>query len=420
MVKKKSGSKKLETLDFDWSSFETEAISKLQNGEKLGGKEGILAPLIKRLLEASLEGELDVHLGESKSSGKSNRRNGKQKKGVKTPQGKVNLETSRDRNGTFEPKLIGKRQTTLGEGLDNKILSLYSRGLSYSDIQTHLEELYGLEISKGALSQITDKVLPVIETWKSRPLHSVYTIIWMDAIVYKVRHEGRIEKRAVYCVLGLDSNGMKELLGLYISENEGAKFWLSVLTDLQNRGVKDILIACIDNLKGFGDAIESIFPLTEVQLCVVHQIRNSLKYVTSEDQRPFLKDLKKVYQAISKDIAEKKLNELEEKWGDRYPIIIRSWRANWVRLSFYFKYAKEIRRIIYTTNTVEGFNRQLRKATKSKSIFPNDTALFKMIYLVSQNIEKKWTSPIPKWGLVVQQLAIHFEGRLNIDLNMGD
>jgi len=406
--------------EFEWSSFEQEAILRLKNGEELGGKDGILAPMIKRILEASLEGELDTHLKDEKQMGYSNRRNGKQTKGLKTQYGSIELETSRDRTSSFEPQLVKKRQTTLGEGLDNKIISMYGRGMSYDDIRSHLEELYGLEMSKAALSQITDKVLPLLDEWRERPLNAVYPIVWMDALVFKVRHNGKIEKRAIFCVLGIDEDGMKDLLGVYIAQNEGAKLWLSILTDLQNRGVEDILIACVDNLSGFGDAIESIFPHTEVQLCIVHQIRNSLKYVTSEDEKPFLKDLKKVYQAKSKDSAEYNLDELDKKWGQKYPIVIRSWRNNWERLSQYFKYGSQIRRIVYTTNTVEGFNRQLRKVTKSKSVFPNDRALLKMVFLASQNIMKKWTSPIQKWALVVQQLAIHFEGRMNLRLNLGE
>jgi len=421
MLKKRRADDSEKSSDnFDWSSFEEQAIERLKSGEELGGKEGILAPMIKRLLEASLEGELSAHLASDKAQGLSNRRNGRQHKSVKTQYGNVHLENSRDRAGSFEPQLVKKRQTTLGEGLDNKIISMYSRGMSYDDIRTHLEELYGLEMSKGALSQITDKVLPVLDEWRNRPLDAVYSIVWMDALVYKVRHAGSIEKRAVFCVLGINEEGMKELLGLYVAQNEGAKFWLSILTDLQNRGVEDILIACIDNLTGFGDAIESIFPKTEVQLCIVHQIRNSLKYVTSEDEKPFLKDLKKVYQAKSKDSAEYNLAELDKKWGAKYPVVLRSWQNNWERLSQYFKYGHEIRRIIYTTNTVEGFNRQLRKVTKSKTVFPNDQALLKMIFLASRNIMQKWTMPIPKWPLVVQQLAIHFKGRLNLRLNMGE
>jgi transposase-like protein len=242
----------------------------------------------------------------------------------------------------------------------------------------------------------------------------------MDAIHYKVRHEGRIESRAVYIVLGVDKTGHKDLLALHTSENEGAKFWLQVLTDLQNRGVEDILIACIDNLSGFSEAIESMFPKTEVQLCIVHQIRNSLKYITSEDQKSFLKDLKLVYQASTKETALKKLDVLEKKWGSKYPVVIKSWRTNWEQLTAYFKYAQSILKIIYTTNTVEGFNRQLRKITKSKAVFPNEDALLKLIWLVAQNILKKWTSPLQKWALTAQQLYIHFPDRFEMDLNMGD
>ena len=415
-VKSKKSLKKKKEL----SSFEKEAVERLKNGEGFGGKDGILAPMIKRILEASLEAELDFHLAEERDSGTGNRKNGRQKKGLKTEYGKVELETSRDRKGTFEPKVVSKRQTTLGKGLDDKIISMYGRGMSYSDIMNHLEELYGLEMSNAQLSQITDKVLPVLDEWRNRPLSSVYPILWMDALVFKVRHEGRIEKRAVYCVLGIDCDGNKELLGLYISDNEGAKFWLAVLTDLQNRGVEDVLIACIDNLSGFGDAIESVFPDTEVQLCIVHQIRNSLKYVTSEDNRPFMKDLKKVYQAKSKESAEYNLEELDKKWGAKYPIVIRSWRNNWERLSNYFKFNSQIRRIIYTTNTVEGFNRQIRKVTKSKSVFPNDTAVLKMVFLACRNVTTKWTGAIPKWALIAQQFAIHFGERMKLRINIGE
>ncbi|MEL6629716.1 MAG: IS256 family transposase, partial [Bacteroidota bacterium] len=350
LPKKERGSD--QTEDFNWTDFESAALERLKNGDSLGGKDGILAPMIKRLLEASLEGELSSHLQEEKATDKKNRRNGKQSKRLKTGYGVIDLESSRDRAGSFEPQIVKKRQTTLGAGLDNKIISMYARGMSYDDIRSHLEELYGLEMSKGSLSQITDKVLPVLEEWRTRPLNSVYPIIWMDALVFKVRHEGKIDKRAVFCVLGIDEDGMKDLLGLYIAQNEGAKFWLSILTDLQNRGVRDVLIACVDNLTGFGDAIESIFPYTEIQLCIVHQIRNSLKYVISEDEKPFMRDLKKVYQAKTKESAEFNLAELDKKWGKKYPIVLRSWQNNWERLSNYFKFGSEIRRMIYTTNTV--------------------------------------------------------------------
>lgn len=411
MSDKSKGSESLE-------EFARQAAERLQNGEELSGKDGVLAPLIKQIIQASLDGELSAHLEEEKASGKANRRNGKVHKKLKTDMGYIDLETSRDRAGSFKPELIKKGQRSLGAGLDNKIISMYSRGMSYLDIQEHLEDLYGLEIAKGTLSHITDQVLPVVEQWRSRPLDEVYPIIWMDAIHYKVRHEGQIQSRAVYCVLALDCYGQKQLLGLYVSENEGAKFWLGVLTDLQNRGIQDILIACIDNLTGFSQAIESIFPKTEVQLCVVHQIRNSLRYITSEDQKPFLKDLKKVYQAKSKQSGEFHLDELEKIWADKYPVVILSWRNNWDRLSQYFKYSHHIRRIIYTTNTVEGFNRQLRKTTKAKAVMPNDRALLKLVFLVAQNITKKWKVPVHNWALIAQQLAIHFEGRFKMDLNI--
>ena len=402
--------------DLNWKNYEKGAIEKLLKGGKLEGKDGVLAPLIKHLLEKALDGELEQHIKSEKSLGKSNRKNGKTSKKLKTGFGEIDLESSRDRASSFEPKIVKKRQKTLGAGLDEKILSMYSRGMSYSDIQVHFEELYGLELSKGQISEITDKVWEEIQQWRDRPLESLYPIIWMDALNYKVRHEGQIENRAVYVVLGINKEGHKELLGLYLSENEGAKFWLQVLTDLQNRGVKDILIACIDNLTGFSEAIQTIYPATEVQLCVVHQIRNSLKYVLSDDTKPFLKDLKKIYQASAIETASKNLDILEEKWGDKYPVTIRSWRKNWTELTQYFKYPQAIRKVIYTTNTVEGFNRQLRKNTKSKAILPSEDALYKLIWLVAQNVVKKWTMPISKWALAAQQLAIHFPKRMQLDL----
>lgn len=402
------------------SPFEQEAVQRLKRGEKLSGKDGILAPLIKRIVEASIEGELDYHLEQEHQAGRENRRNGKQSKVVKTEQGSFELESSRDRAGTFEPELIKKRQTTLGKGLDESIISMYSRGMSYGDIREHLEDMYGLGLSKGKLSAITDQVLPAMEEWRNRPLQSVYAIVWMDCIRYKIREDGKTVNRSVYCILGIDCEGNKDLLGLYASENEGAHFWLAVLADLQHRGVKDILIACIDNLTGFVEAIQSAFPLTEVQLCIVHQIRNSLKYISSKDQKPFLKDLKKVYQAGTKSSAAAQLDELEKKWGEKYPIVILSWRNNWEELTQYFKYPPDIRRIIYTTNTVEGFNRQLRKNTKSKGVFPSEQALLKAIYLVSQHIMKKWTSKLSNWALSAQQLAIFFGDRMKLDLNVGE
>lgn len=402
------------------SEIEREAVDRLRNGDKFEGKDGVFAPLIKRIIEASLEGELTDHLEEEKARGNENRRNGKSKKHLKTGYGGVNISTSRDRAGSFTPELVGKRQRILGKGLDDKIISMYAKGMSYSDIQDHLEDLYGIEISKGKLSSITDQVNPLVEEWRTRPLESVYPIVWMDCIHYKIRKDGKTISQAVYCVLGVNCSGSKDLLGLYMSENEGAHFWLSVLSDLQHRGVKDILIACIDNLTGFVQAIQSSFPKTEVQLCIVHQIRNSLKYIASKDQKAFTRDLKKVYRAGTKESAEGMLDELDKIWGEKYPIVILSWRNNWEELSQYFKYPPDIRKIIYTTNTVEGFNRQLRKVTKSKGVFPSQDALLKMIFLAAQDIMKKWTSSISNWALSAQQLAIYFGDRMKLDLNLGD
>ena len=411
--------KKKESRKTELNAFEQEAVEKLRSGDKLGGKDGILAPLIKRIVEASLEGELLDHLSEEKARGHENRRNGSGQKQLRTEYGTIDLQTGRDRVGSFEPQLVGKRQTILGKGLDEKIISMYAKGMSYDDIRDHLEDLYGLEISKGKLTTITDQVLPAMQSWRTRSLEAVYPILWLDCIHYKIREDGKTVSRAIYCILGINCVGKKDLLGLYASENEGAHFWLSVLSDLQHRGLKDVLIACIDNLTGFVEAIQSTFPKTEVQLCIVHQIRNSLKYVASKDQKPFLKDLKKVYRAGSKDSAEGMLEELEITWGEKYPIVLLSWHNNWEQLSQYFKYPPDIRRIIYTTNTVEGFNRQLRKVTKSKGVFPNEQALLKMIFLASQDIMRKWTSSIANWALSAQQLAIYFGDRMQLDLNMG-
>ena len=394
---------------FDYKSFEQEAIKALQNGKPLEGKDGVLAPLIKRLVEAGLNGEMSAHLGETDVG---NRRNGKTSKGVKTAFGKVDIVTPRDRHGSFEPQLLAKRQTILGDALDHKIIALYSRGMSYNDICKHLEDLYGLSVSPATLSKITDSVIEEVKTWQNRPLESVYPFMWLDAIHYKVKEDGAIKTKAVYCLIAVNREGIKDLLGLYISENEGARFWLSVLADIQNRGVKDILIACIDNLKGFAEAIETIFPATEVQLCVVHQIRNSTRYVPTRDIKNVIKTLKEVYEAPTKQQAEKGLALLEEDWGKKYPAMIKSWLAHWERLSNYFKYPKEIRKMIYTTNIIESFHSQLIKVTKSKRVFSSDMSLFKLLYLVHSNIKEGWIGPIAGWKQTYAQMMILFEERM--------
>lgn len=408
--------KTIDLANFDFSEFQKEAIDKLKSGQSLTGKDGILTPLIKEILEAALEGEMDSHLLDCKTQDQANRRNGKLKKTMKTGTGSFELETPRDRDGSFEPELVKKRQTVLNESLDNKVLSLYASGMSYATITEHLADMYGLEISAAKISLITDKLMPVITEWRNRPLEAIYPIVFLDAIHFKVREEGKVTSKAFYSILGVNKEGRKDILGMYFSENEGAHFWLSVMNDLRARGIEDILIASIDGLKGFPEAIAEVFPKAEIQLCVVHQIRNSLKYVVSRDQKAFMLDLKLVYKATSKDLAEHHLLELGEKWGKKYPVVIKSWQANWDSLSQYFKYPEELRRIIYTTNIVEGFHRQVRKYTKSKGAFTSENALVKLIYCACQKILGKWDQPMHNWALIVSQLQIYFDGRLNLEL----
>ncbi|OCG77990.1 transposase, partial [Gilliamella sp. Nev6-6] len=371
------------------------ALKLLQNGQPLTGKDGILTPLIKQLTEAALSAELDSHLANDITP---NRRNGKSSKTIKSSSGSFELDAPRDRNGSFEPQLIKKNQTTLNDEIEQKILSMYALGMSYKDISQHIEEIYAFRLSPATLTAITDKIIPELRLWQQRPLESLYPFVWMDAIHYKVKEDGVYHSKAVYTVLALNLAGKKEVLGLYLSENEGAHFWLSVLTDLQNRGLNDILIACVDGLVGFPEAINTIYPQTEVQLCVIHQIRHSIKYVASKHHKAFMSDLKLVYKAVSREAAIDALDELEKKWGDKYPIVIQSWRRKWDNLSAYFRYPEPIRKVIYTTNAIESIHRQFRKLTKTKSGFPNENSLLKLLYLGLQNAEKKWTMPIQNWN----------------------
>lgn len=403
----------MEKKKFDYESFKKEAAERLKKGESMLGKDGVFTPLFKEFLEEALEGELEAHIEEDPEP---NRKNGKGRKTVKTPNGTVEIETPRDRNGTFDPELLPKRQKSLGVDLDRQIIALYARGASYGDIRDHLMDMYGLEASTATISRVTDKILPLIQDWRSRPLEDVYPFVWLDAIHYKVRYEGRVITRAVYCIIGVNQEGFKYLLGLYIGENEGAKFWLQVLSDLHNRGVQDILIACIDNLNGFAEAIESIFPNAEVQLCVVHQIRNSQKYLSYKDVKPFMKDLQLVYKADTEDQALRYLDQLEKNWGAKYPKVIESWRKNWTRLSRYFQYTRDIRRIMYTTNIIEGFHRQLRNITKSKGAFNSEDALMKLLFLAQENITAKWNRPLYNWNQTLAQLSIIFGDRLKLNL----
>ncbi|WP_114747726.1 IS256 family transposase [Pleomorphovibrio marinus] len=398
-------------------AFKEKVLKQFLSGEPLFGKDGAFSPILKEFLEEALEGEMEAHLSdEEKGAASGNKRNGKGHKTVKSSHGEVTISTPQDRNSSFEPKIVEKRQRILADNLEKQIIAMYGMGNSLRDISEHIREMYDTDISTQVISEITDRVAPKVREWQERPLEPVYCIVWLDAMHFKVREEGKVRHKALYNILGLNREGKKEVLGMYISESEGANFWLQVLTHLQQRGVEDILIACTDNLKGLGEAIHSVFPKTDLQLCVIHQIRNSIKYVSSKDSKEFMRDLKLVYRAETKALAESALLDLEEKWGKKYPVVLRSWNDNWERLSTYFDYTAPIRKIIYTTNTVEGFHRQVRKATKNKGAFTSDMALLKLVYLTTKRIEKKWTSPVQNWGLTVQQLAIRFEGRLELDL----
>ncbi len=392
-----------------------EFAEKIRSGKGLSGKDGALTDLVKQITEITLQAELESHLAQDLQK---NRKNGYTSKTMKTEHGAFELETPRDRNGSFEPQVVKKSQTHLSDEIEKKMLSLFSLGSSYSQITEHIEDIYGVHFSKPAITAVTDKLIPMLNEWKKRPLEAIYPFLYLDAIHYKVREDGHYVSKAFYTVLGINLEGKKEILGLYLNESEGAKFWMQVLTDLQNRGVKDILIASVDGLKGFPEAINAVFPDTEVQLCIVHQIRNSLKYVASKHQKIFANELKTVYRAFTKEEAELALDKMEEKWGKKYPIVFESWRNKWDNLSNYFKYPEDIRRIIYTTNIIESVHRQFRTLTKTKGAFPNDNSLLKLLYVGILNAEKKWTMPIRNWSLTISQLNIFFKERLKDALNL--
>lgn len=400
---------------FDYEALKKKTLEQFRSGKSLFGKDGAFAPLLKQFLEAALQAELEEHL-ESQEPETKDRRNGYNSKQLKTADGTIELNTPRDRNSDFSPEIVKKRETILAESLESKIIGMYGLGMSFRDISAHIKDMYDTDISATTLSAITDKVIPLVKEWQARPLDSLYCIVWLDAMFYKVKEDGKVQTRCLYNILGITTEGKKEVLGMYVSESEGANFWLGVLTDLKNRGVEDILICCIDNLKGFDQAIVTVFPKTEIQSCIVHQIRNSLKYVASKDQKEFMKDLKPVYQAISKDEAASNMEKLQEKWNKKYPVVISSWQKNWDKLTTYFKYPAEIRKLIYTTNTIEGYHRQIRKVTKTKGSFTSDMALLKLIYLATKNIEKKWTMPLANWSITVSQLSILFGERLKLKI----
>ena len=371
---------------------------------------------IAEFVEGSLNSELDTELGyepyDVKNKVTDNSRNGHSKKTLRTSMGKVDIDVPRDRNGDFEPKILPKNQTSISQDMESKIISMYAKGMSTSDIEEHIRDIYGLEISDTTVSRITDKVLPAAKEWQQRPLESIYAVVFLDAIHYHVRSEGQIIKKAVYIAIGVNMEGRKDVLGMWVGENESAKFWAGVLNNLRNRGVEDILIACTDNLTGFSQAIEAVFPKTDIQNCIIHQLRNSSKYVSYKDIKALMADLKKVYTAVDEASALNALDAFAEIWDSKYPRISKSWYDNWANLSTYFKFPQELRKLIYTTNTIEGFNRQLKKVTNAKPVFPTDDSLFKMLYLAMKDITKKWTGRRQDWSRIYAQLAIYYGDRI--------
>ena len=385
--------------------------------EELLGESGLLQELSKRFIERALEGEMTDHLGYEKGSsdGKNtgNSRNGKSNKSIIGTNGQMEIEVPRDRKGDFDPQLVKKRQRRLA-GFDEKVIFLYAQGMTTREIQEHLLELYGVEISPTLISNVTDAVLEDVVAWQSRPLDAVYPVVFLDAIHLKIRNSGRVETRAVYLALGITLEGNKDLLGLWVGESEGAKFWLNILTELQGRGVCDILIACIDGLKGFPEAIESVFPQTQVQLCIVHMIRNSLRYVSWKERKAVARDLRTIYTAVTVEAAEKALEAFSDTWGERFPIIPRIWRSNWENIIPFFGYPGPIRKVIYTTNAVESINAGLKKVTKKRGAFPSPDSVRKVLYLAIQRISKKWTRPIHNWPAALNYFSIVFGDRVPV------
>ena len=397
-------------------------VKKCKTIDDVMGKDGLIQRLVKDVLENILEGEIEDHLGrnkyertETKEPSKKNYRNGYSSKNLRSSFGDVDLDIPRDRNAEFEPQIIKKYETVCTE-LDKKVISLYAKGMTTSDIQAEIEDLYGITISPSMVSRITDKVMDSAIEWQNRTLDKIYPIVYLDAMYFKVRSNGKIVNKAVYICLGYNMQGYKEILGSWVDEAEGAKFWLKICTDLKNRGVKEILIACMDGLKGLPEAIKTVFPSVNIQTCIVHQIRNSIKYIASKDKKEFIKDLKCVYKAFTEELALAQLDNLKDKWGDKYSIVIDSWYNNWNQLSTFFSFSPEIRKMIYTTNTLEGFNRQIRKYTKARTIFPTDQSLSKCVYLAIMEIIEKWTQPTPNWGRTLAELSIIFDEQLNDEL----
>ena len=371
-----------------------------------------IAEFMEKGLDAELEDELGYSKYDYRNKETDNSRNGHSSKTLRTSFGDVEVSVPRDRKSEFEPQMLKKNQTSISQDIEEKILSMYAKGMTTGDIEAHIRDIYGIDVSDSTVSRITDKILPVAKEWQQRPLESIYAVVFLDAIHYHVRSEGQVVKKAVYIAIGINLDGRKSVLGMWVGENESAKFWATVLNGLRNRGVEDIFIACTDNLTGFSAAIEAVFPKTEVQNCIIHQLRNSSKYVSYKDLKALMTDLKAVYGAVDEQAALDALDVFSERWDKKYPKISQSWRDNWANLSTYFKYPQEVRRLIYTTNAIEGFNRQLRKVTKSKSVFPTDDSLFKMLYLAMVDITKKWTGRRQDWSRIYAQLTIFFADRM--------
>lgn len=396
---------------FDFEAFVRQAGDQLRSGKPLTGADGIFTPLLKKVIESSLEGELDDHLQDTRKSAK-NRRNGHARKNIQSSLGGFDIFSPRDRNSSFEPQTLPKRQRVISEDMDKKILGLYGLGMSYADIQHHLKDIYGFEISDGTITAITDRIIPSIKEWQNRPLESVYPVIWLDAMYFKVREDGVVKTKAIYSILAVTVDGQKEVIGIYFGDSEAASFWRSVLSDLKNRGVQDICIACIDNLKGFAAAIEDIFPHTDVQLCLVHQMRNSMKYISWKDLKACVKDLKQIYKAVNADMGLHYLDEAELKWGQKYGVVFKSWRIHWDRLSRFFDYPAAVRKLIYTTNPIESYHRMVRKVTKTKGAFSSEDAIVKQIYLATVNANTKWQGQMFGWTAIRTDLVNHFGNRL--------
>jgi transposase-like protein len=410
MIRKKRSPEEMERREKIRELLQMSNISSMDDIQEL------FKETIAEFMENGLDAELDDELGYSKydyrNKNTENSRNGHSKKTLRTSFGNVDVAIPRDRKGEFEPQLIKKNQTSVSQDIEEKILSMYAKGMTTGDIEDHIRDIYGLEVSDTTVSRITDKILPIAKEWQQRPLESIYTVVFLDAIHFHVRSEGIIVKKAVYIAIGIDLDGHKDVLGMWVGENESAKFWATVLNGMRNRGVEDIFIVCTDNLAGFSAAIEAVFPNAEIQNCIIHQIRNSTKYVSYKDLKALIADLKAVYGAVDETAALTALDVFSEHWDKKYPTISKSWRQNWPNLSTYFKFPNEVRRLIYTTNAIEGFNRQLRKVTKSKSVFPTDDSLLKMLYLAMIDITKKWTGRQRDWCKIYAQLAIYFTDRM--------